>query len=59
MSEGSRLPTQHEGTPAPPEPICVVCNQPIRPEDNRVTVQAQHYHARCYERREAKRRRSP
>jgi len=53
----SRLPTEHAQTPAPPEPPCVVCNQPIRPGDNRVTVQNQHYHARCYERRESRRSR--
>jgi len=43
-------------TPTPQEPVCDICRNPIRPEQeqDRVTVQDQHYHARCYERRESR-----
>jgi hypothetical protein len=38
-------------TPTPQEPVCDICRNPIRAEQYRVTVQEQHYHARCcYER---------
>ena len=36
------------------EPICVVCDQPIRQMEARVTVQGEPYHARCWEREQAK-----
>jgi hypothetical protein len=34
----------------PQEPVCAVCHMAMRPGQDRVTVQQQHYHARCYER---------
>ena len=47
-----------ERTPTPREPVCAICHMPIRAEQDRVTVQEEHYHARCYERREARRPRA-
>ena len=32
------------------EPICVVCDQPIRGREERVTVQGEPHHGRCWER---------
>jgi hypothetical protein len=41
-------------TPPPQEPVCDICRNPIRPDQDRVTVQEQHYHARCYERNQSR-----
>src|SRR4030095_8775729 len=55
---GSMAVTQGR-TPTPREPVCAICHMAIRAEQDRVTVQEEHYHARCYERREARRTRAP
>jgi hypothetical protein len=47
-----------ERTPTPREPVCAICHMPIRAEQDRVTVQEEHCHARCCERREARRPRA-
>ena len=31
--------------------LCVYCRKPIAPEDSKVTVQGETYHAACWERK--------
>jgi hypothetical protein len=54
-TEAGSMAVTQERTPTPREPVCAICHMPIRAEQDRVTVQEEHYHARCYERREARR----
>ena len=57
-TEARSMAVTQERTPTPREPVCAICHMPIRAEQDRVTVQEEHYHARCYERREARRPRA-
>jgi hypothetical protein len=48
---------ESDQAPLPQEPVCTICNTPIRAGQDRVTIQQEHYHARCYDRTHAPRRR--
>ena len=60
-----RMPEDHPPENQPPEnqpePICVVCQEPIRGAQDRSTIQGKTYHSRCFERLASKRKadRSP
>jgi hypothetical protein len=43
-----------EHSPTPQPPVCALCHQAIQAEQDYVAVQKTRYHARCYERREAR-----
>ena len=41
-----------------PEPICAVCKKPIEATENKTTIQYVSYHARCWDRQQARRTRA-
>jgi hypothetical protein len=38
---------------------CAICNKPILPTENKVTIQGVAYHSRCWDRRQAKASKKP